>query len=1136
MGKSRDRANRSGSDPVNIGTSRLSVDSGDIKVTAQDGTTFKKIFAEEVQVGSGNNRVIFKRGSDGKAQFQSTTDGGGSTSELQVGGSSTVTNPSDLPISGNSAGDTILVTSTNNLMIYNGSGWYKIATITNATPTISSAGNASYAFATDGTPVSIEIVASDPEGVALQYKYQVTTGSLGSTAAVTNSATSGGTYSALAANTYSNNRFFKVTPSTTQAHAGAFAITFSVTDGVNTANSSASSFTLSFGVDGSYYFDGSSGDELSIADSDDWYLGTGDFTIEAWVYVKSFDSFNAILGQWPSNGGSANNSWVMETVGTELDFYTVHGGTNLTSHTGSKTLSTNKWYHVVVQRSSGTIKSYIDGTEDFSVSNGNDFNNPSSPLTIGGGVASTAGGTWNGYISNARIVKGSAVYSLGSSGNSTYFDGTGDYAQVPSNARFSMGTGDFTIEGWVYPYDTQHNEGYFIVGGSAAGGWNSSNYQSSISLLRGYADGGNLGFYGNGNEHNLTTTVNPAINTWFHFAFVRISGTLKIYIDGVEKYSASDSTNYSGTSLILGSVYSVGQAAHFDMSNFRVVKGTGIYTGNFTVPTAPLTDVSGTSILCCQTSSGTTIDNSSHSQTFTHNGNTTCTNRGPFPTLSVPTSGLSAHGGSNTKLLTLKDATPPAGGAAPADASSSNHTLTKVNDVTHSYATPFVQNTGGSIYMDGGGTSSAASAGTPDWIGGIVEAPGTNDFTVECWVYLTTQDPTPYQIQAIFNLRSGNAYGTTNHGASGVYLASRGGTYDYWQIGVGGTYYTNYQNALALPTAGAWTHIAHIRKDNVAKIFVNGNGVGQAADATNYSSETHLAIGGYYWTGNSTFNGYISNFRYHVGTVPYTISGATGGSSNFPNGGSDVLTAANVPALGADDWTIEFWIKGTHIFQAGLCQIGKDNGSLFIMLMANGTIRVGKSNVAGVYDTATQITTNNWFHIAVVNDGTANTQTTYINGVADANTGSESSAFTYTEDTVIIGGRYYSGSYQNTWYRYLSNFRITKAKVYSSNFIPPSAALTDISNCQLLTCQNSSGAITDASSNSLTITSPGSVAAISTQNPNVGTITPPTSALTAISGTKLLTANDSNVINDASSEGVSLTANGDAVATRLTPF
>ena len=111
MGKSRDRATRSGSDPVNIGTTRLSIDSGNVKITAQDGTTFKKIFAEEVRVGSGNNQVIFKRGSDRKAEFQSTSDGGGSTSSLQVGGSTTVTNPSDLPISGNSAGDTVLVLS-----------------------------------------------------------------------------------------------------------------------------------------------------------------------------------------------------------------------------------------------------------------------------------------------------------------------------------------------------------------------------------------------------------------------------------------------------------------------------------------------------------------------------------------------------------------------------------------------------------------------------------------------------------------------------------------------------------------------------------------------------------------------------------------------------------------------------------------------------------------------------------------------------------------------------------------------------------------------------------------------------------------------------------------------------------------
>ena len=144
MGKSRDRANRSGTDPINIGNARIDLDSAgssDLRVTGQDGSTLKKVFAAEVQVGTGNDRIILKRNaSSGKVQFQ-TTDGT-TTSNTDVG-TGVVTNPADLPLSGNSAGDTKFVTASNNLMIFNGSGWYKIATVTNATPTISSAGNAS---------------------------------------------------------------------------------------------------------------------------------------------------------------------------------------------------------------------------------------------------------------------------------------------------------------------------------------------------------------------------------------------------------------------------------------------------------------------------------------------------------------------------------------------------------------------------------------------------------------------------------------------------------------------------------------------------------------------------------------------------------------------------------------------------------------------------------------------------------------------------------------------------------------------------------------------------------------------------------------------------------------------------------
>ena len=120
---------------------------------------------------------------------------------------------------------------------------------------------------------------------------------------------------------------------------------------------------------------------------------------------------------------------------------------------------------------------------------------------------------------------------------------------------------------------------------------------------------------------------------------------------------------------------------------------------------------------------------------------------------------------------------------------------------------------------------------------------------------------------------------------------------------------------------------------------------------------------------------------------------------------------------------------------------------------------------------------------------------------------------------------------------YISNFRIvTGTAVYaSSGFTPPNSALTAISNTQLLTCQNSTGNITDASSNYYTITANGNVAA-STSKPFVDNFTVPTTALTAVTNTELLTCNDSNVINDASTSNLTITKNGNAIPTKFSPF
>lgn len=158
------------------------------------------------------------------------------------GGAASVTVYTDttsLPLSGNDTGDQAFVTSNNRLYIWNGTGWYNISLV-NTAPSIDSGIAASYALATDGTPTVITITASDAEEIPLTYSYSVTSGSLGTTATVSQ-----------------ENNVFTITPGTTDPDdAGTFSLTFTVSDGINT-DTATSSFALSFSLTISAYTTGS---------------------------------------------------------------------------------------------------------------------------------------------------------------------------------------------------------------------------------------------------------------------------------------------------------------------------------------------------------------------------------------------------------------------------------------------------------------------------------------------------------------------------------------------------------------------------------------------------------------------------------------------------------------------------------------------------------------------------------------------------------------------------------------------------------------------------------------------------------------------------------------------------------------
>jgi hypothetical protein len=74
-----------------------------------------------------------------------------------------------------------------------------------------------------------------------------------------------------------------------------------------------------------------------------------------------------------------------------------------------------------------------------------------------------------------------------------------------------------------------------------------------------------------------------------------------------------------------------GGSFYFDgfVSNLHVVNGTALYTANFTPPTAPISSVANTKLLCCKSnSSATTADVTPG--TITANGNAVASNFNPF--------------------------------------------------------------------------------------------------------------------------------------------------------------------------------------------------------------------------------------------------------------------------------------------------------------------------------------------------------------------------------------------------------------------------------------------------------------------------------------------------------------------------
>ena len=242
----------------------------------------------------------------------------------------------------------------------------------------------------------------------------------------------------------------------------------------------------------------------------------------------------------------------------------------------------------------------------------------STTFTVEGnsGFVNQSGGTFIAYL----FAGGESTNALA---RSVDFDGSGESLTIADSGDFNFGSGDLTMECWV---NFDQTETGALIG-------QSENDWSSTSLLF-YMDAGEVKIYAKNSSGSwiFTGTVlgTPPVGQWTHIAVTRSSNVFRFFLNGVQTYTATKTDTMANVSGPFGICYNstLGGTHNCKISNVRVVKGTAVYTSSFKPPTAPLTNITNTKLLCCNNSSttGSTVTPG----TITANGNPTASTDSPF--------------------------------------------------------------------------------------------------------------------------------------------------------------------------------------------------------------------------------------------------------------------------------------------------------------------------------------------------------------------------------------------------------------------------------------------------------------------------------------------------------------------------
>jgi hypothetical protein len=805
-----------------------------------------------------------------------------------------------------------------------------------------------------------------------------------------------------------------------------------------------------------------------------WYFCTG---------IQAITAYNTgIAGASPSV--ATNGRWTISLSGSstvstqQVTYYWTTSPSSALTVTNTTPLNQNQWHHVAIcidatTSASSTITIYTDGIgQTFT---GRDLSSQSADPGFQQYIGSDgANQGLTGYIRDFRIVRGSLVYTsnftppttpltaiagtvllacqdnrfIDNSANnwtlgavasgtpqtqpfspyvptvttpvtySNWFDGSGDYLTLPSNAAFGFGTGDFTVEAWYCFTGT--------IGTYQRAWWfgdDNDNAEINGSVIRvGGASQGTL----------ITGTTTLVVNQWYHVALTRASGVYRLWLNGVQEGSSA-TNSYNSSARTLGIAATTGGANPItgNISNFRIVKGTALYTSAFTVPTAPLTNITNTSLLTCQSS--TFVDNSSNNFTVTVAGNTQPrTSPVPFAPLVDQTTlntaysttlvGGSAYFNGTSDYLslnpspfqTLYSTTVPFTLEVwlyPTAYPSSNISLISATTAANT-------NTGWWINI--------SSAGVINWIiNGVAVSAINQTAPLNRWSHYAVvwNGTTLTSYLNGSNVLSGSTTWTNNGSSNVSYIGTLlPGTYNY--------YYTGYLSGMRL-VVGTQVY---------TRAFVP-----PSAPPTPVTN-TQLLLN---YTNAGIIDSTADNVLQTVGNAQIsTTQSKYGGSSMYFDGTGDQIISPNNPNyfLISGNFTIECWVNlsgsAGSIANYSNGQSTNSNFSWEIYQLSASTIyfSIFEGNTQYLAS-STAFSLNVWNHIAAVRNG--NTLTVYVNGVAGSTTVSVAN----------VGGNNPNGAtlklsgYNNLAGMitgYIDDFRITKGVArYTTNFTPPTSQLQD---------------------------------------------------------------------------------------------